>query len=317
MGLSTLLNVEADLIYLIRQDRMQHLASKVFGTQQQPSQQQQRQQQERLAAQVYSSLTLPFRCKMDGEETDMRKFITSIKPFPRLSFLSVSHLPFINECKNSFNERDSESSVVKRLLKGGNSLSHDPSEDYHSIALSGYSLFRCNKLSSKDPTTRLMKDSLSSLTEMVYLEEDIKMLQSTEKNTYTHTHTADNTITTNKIPPRLRVSSCVPDCIKYGFSAVLPPPLLSEDPHHNNRTNDNSDNNVICGATLTRNSDAFIPYMHAMLRTFDNCRKKHIFWRNYESMDWLEFEEAGSSIRDIMEYYQQICGRTEKLEFES
>jgi len=312
LSLFPLAELTVEFIYLIRKDRMTHLASKIFGTKE-PS----LTQLHRLTAQVYSSLTLPFRCKMDGEETDMRKFITNFKPFPRLSFLSVSHLPFINECKNSFNERDSESSVVKRLLKGGNSLSHDPSEDYHSIALSGYSLFRCNKLSSKDPTTRLMKDSLSSLTEMVYLEEDIKMLQSTEKNTYTHTHTADNTITTNKIPPRLRVSSCVPDCIKYGFSAVLPPPLLSEDPHHNNRTNDNSDNNVICGATLTRNSDAFIPYMHAMLRTFDNCRKKHIFWRNYESMDWLEFEEAGSSIRDIMEYYQQICGRTEKLEFES
>jgi len=98
---------------------------------------------------------------------------------------------------------------------------------------------------------------------------------------------------------------------------VLPPPLLSEDSRHNNHTNDNTDNNVICSATLTRNSDAFIPYMHTMLRTFDNSRKGHTFWRNYESMDWLEFEEAGSSIRDIMEYYQQICGRTEKLEFES
>jgi len=285
MGLSTLLNVEADLIYLIRQDRMQHLASKVFGTQQQPSQQQQRQQQERLAAQVYSSLTLPFRCKMDGEETDMRKFITSIKPFPRLSFLSVSHLPFINECKNSFNERDSESSVVvKRLLKGGNSLSHDPSEDYHSIALSGYSLFRCKITPPKSSTIRLMKDSLSSLTEVVGTQED------------THTHTADNT--TNKIPPRLRVLPGVPNCIRHRFSPILPPPLLSEDPHHNNLIN----KNIICGATLTRNSDAFIPYMHAKLKHFDQGRRSVCFGTSEEEVD-----SALADVWDILGEYQRVC----------
>ena len=280
LSLFPLAELTVEFIYLIRKDRMTHLASKIFGTKE-PS----LTQLHRLTAQVYSSLTLPFRCKMDGEETDMRKFITNFKPFPRLSFLSVSHLPFINECKNSFNERDSESSVVvKRLLKGGNSLSHDPSEDYHSIALSGYSLFRCKITPPKSSTIRLMKDSLSSLTEVVGTQED------------THTHTADNT--TNKIPPRLRVLPGVPNCIRHRFSPILPPPLLSEDPHHNNLIN----KNIICGATLTRNSDAFIPYMHAKLKHFDQGRRSVCFGTSEEEVD-----SALADVWDILGEYQRVC----------
>ena len=264
---------------------MTHLASKVFETPE-PS----LPQLHHLTAQVYSSLTLPFRCKVDGEETNMHKFITNFKFFPRLSFLSVSHLPFINEFKNSFN--DSESSVVKQLLKGGNSLSHDPSDGYRSVAVTGYSLFRCNKGSSRDHAVRLMKDSLSSLTEVVDIPEDDNRTTSTSNN---------------KIPPRLRVLSCIPDSVRHGFSPVLPPPLLSEDPHHNNA---NNKDNVICSATLTRNSDAFIPYMQAMLKMFDYCYQKHLFLHNYEYMDRLEFKEASGYIHDMVRGYQSITARS-------